>query len=787
MPLGDVTEHRLVRSGANLLVQPDALTCGAATVTNTDTVNVVLQPGSQFAVDLSGGVLGPGSSLEGTTAEIEVAVTQAGTATGAELLVVRGAATGETFGVGAAGVAVNNDTDVDITYPALTTQLLLDAGAGVDTVSADNTLGAGAPLTNQRQLVRLGDGDDTFNGSTGTDRIEGGEGDDQIDVGDGITNSLDGGPGDDFLTGGTGSDAIFDGTGADTVIAASGSDTITASTGFSDENDTYGLGGNAGDTISYGERLASVKLVAGPNVVGGGPAEQDTIVGAANWVGGRADDLLVGAVGANMSGSDGDDTYVPPPGSTLFQGGNGNDLIDGSAFSTWTFDISADFFAHFVGATGVSVNTTSVKSLIGGPGNDTFTGDADANTFIGGAGTDVATGGAGDDTLDGGDGGGSISGGPGNDDLDSGDGVDVVNGDDGDDQIDTGDGNDLVTGGAGNDDIEAGGDTDDIDGGPGDDEVDGEGGDGDVLHAGSAADGADELDGGSGEGDVLDYSARTAALSVTLDDVANDGAAGELDEVDDDVELVRLGSGADTFVGDLTSSESVVGGAGDDVLDTGGTAESVVEQVTAGDGADTLSFARWAAGVTATTAGATGVGAPLPLAATGVEHLTGSASGDTLTGDASFEHDRAGCRQRRGARRRGRRHGARLRRSRGRQRPARRGAGQRHGSRGRRARSRSVSAPRRGRGDDGAGAALGDVDDVFAFEVLVGGGASDVLLGSDAAERIVGGTGDDTLGGGGGADALSGEVGNEHPGRRRWERRARGRRRERHDRRRRWE
>ena len=36
-----------------------------------------------------------------------------------------------------------------------------------------------------------------------------------------------------------------------------------------------------------------------------------------------------------------------------------------------------------------------------------------------------------------------------------------------------------------------------------------------------------------------------AAITITLDDVANDGAAGELDDVGSDVENITTGSGAD--------------------------------------------------------------------------------------------------------------------------------------------------------------------------------------------------------------------------------------------------
>jgi chitinase len=64
-----------------------------------------------------------------------------------------------------------------------------------------------------------------------------------------------------------------------------------------------------------------------------------------------------------------------------------------------------------------------------------------------------------------------------------------------------------------------------------------QGGDGaDTFVQGPAADGADDMRGGAGT-DVADYSARPANTAfVTFDDVANDGAGGERDNVHADVE-----------------------------------------------------------------------------------------------------------------------------------------------------------------------------------------------------------------------------------------------------------
>jgi len=55
-------------------------------------------------------------------------------------------------------------------------------------------------------------------------------------------------------------------------------------------------------------------------------------------------------------------------------------------------------------------------------------------------------------------------------------------------------------------------------------------------------------------------------VTASIGDGANDGEAGELDDVQGDVERLRGGSGADTLNGDDAAS-IIYGGAGDDVID----------------------------------------------------------------------------------------------------------------------------------------------------------------------------------------------------------------------------
>ena len=117
---------------------------------------------------------------------------------------------------------------------------------------------------------------------------------------------------------------------------------------------------------------------------------------------------------------------------------------------------------------------------------------------------------------------------------------------------------------AGNDVVNGAGGNDELDGGPG----------------------ADVLNGGDGSDAVL-YDGSTG-VSVTLDGVANDGAAGEGDNVGADVEDIFGGDGADKLIGSRSANtidgaggdDHITGGAGKDAI-FGGSGDDVID---AGDG-----------------------------------------------------------------------------------------------------------------------------------------------------------------------------------------------------------
>lgn len=128
-----------------------------------------------------------------------------------------------------------------------------------------------------------------------------------------------------------------------------------------------------------------------------------------------------------------------------------------------------------------------------------------------------------------------------------------------------------------------------LDGGTGNDSLFGGSG-ADVLIGGP---GNDVLSGGAGK-DTADYGYETAPVNLSIDGIANDGRAGEQDNISLDIENLVGGSGNDTLTGSSgankltggTGNDLLLGGAGNDVLD-GGLGN---DTCTGGAGADQLIF-----------------------------------------------------------------------------------------------------------------------------------------------------------------------------------------------------
>ncbi|MEA2710425.1 MAG: hypothetical protein QOF78_3026, partial [Phycisphaerales bacterium] len=136
----------------------------------------------------------------------------------------------------------------------------------------------------------------------------------------------------------------------------------------------------------------------------------------------------------------------------------------------------------------------------------------------------------------------------------------------------------TVLGKGGNDRIEMRGMRGNVDGGDGNDSLFGSsyndtllGGAGDDLLDGRG--GGDLMKGGAGS-DLVDYSARTAGVAVGIGTLADDGEAGEKDNVYNDIEKVRGGKGNDRLNGSA-GANVLYGGAGNDVLLGNGGADAL--------------------------------------------------------------------------------------------------------------------------------------------------------------------------------------------------------------------
>jgi hypothetical protein len=156
--------------------------------------------------------------------------------------------------------------------------------------------------------------------------------------------------------------------------------------------------------------------------------------------------------------------------------------------------------------------------------------------------------------------------GPGNDRIDGASGNDVIYGGDGDDNLTGRDGDDQIFGQAGNDILNGDygdsgpGGNDHLDGGDGDDQFE------EYVGFGYPASlkGNDTYVGGPGN-DSFSYFHRGNPVSITLDGIANDGMAGEADNVHPDIETVGGSAGNDVIVGS-DGPNHLWGGDGDDLI-----------------------------------------------------------------------------------------------------------------------------------------------------------------------------------------------------------------------------
>ena len=252
--------------------------------------------------------------------------------------------------------------------------------------------------------------------------------------------------------------------------------------------------------------------------------------------------------GVDVSLGDGDDSLASGVGGTL-DGGPGDDQIQsGGEFSTLSGGPGADLLdatASRGAAVTYADHTDGVTVRLNGVADDGAAGEGD-NVL--GPVTGI-TGGSGNDDLQAGEHAGGLFGGDGNDVLTGSPEGDTINAGEGNDTVAGGDGNDYLTGGAG----------------------------------------ADELGGGDGF-DEASYAGSTAPLTLSIGDGSNDGAAGENDDIREDVEALAGGSGNDVLTGTAGPNRLIAYG-GQDVLHGGAGPDELIgwddeDELDAGPGPD---------------------------------------------------------------------------------------------------------------------------------------------------------------------------------------------------------
>jgi len=516
-------------------------------------------------------------------------------------------------------------------YAAVQSMILLGGDVLVVFADGDQITFSNADIATVEDALLLVDapqplgteGDDTLTGQSSNDVIDGLGGNDSID-GRGGDDILVGAGGADTLIGGDGNDTLYScditgpysfpyygnpftpplldtGTEVDTLIGGAGYDTLFA--GYGDNVD----GGDDIDNLFISFQGASEGIVfdfqLGTQVIGGG-----TITGIedVSWVEGSNFDDYINVLGSGYAstvvfGMGGNDQLVAGYYTSVLDGGDGNDVVDGR--DSQYLQLAEGGAGDDIIYTNMSPNTIAN----GGAGNDTI---FSANETHGGDGNDTivlgfsyyginATGDAGDDVIQGNTGNETITGGSGNDTVSGGGGYDRF-------IYTAGDGQDIITDFTGDDVVQVVGyesiqsiaqvgsdvvlvfgegdqitfqnsdvatvqaglqlplPTDDfIFGGPGDQVLNGYGGN-DILAGG---DGADMVNGGSGDDDLFSgdpdsYWYWTQPDAGIDHDVVNGGTGND---------RLTIGYGDDADGGDGTDSLRLsFGGATEGVtFDTG--------------------------------------------------------------------------------------------------------------------------------------------------------------------------------------------------------------------------
>jgi len=321
------------------------------------------------------------------------------------------------------------------------------------------------------------------------------------------------------------------------------------------------------------------------SVVGGDGADVITVSGRVRQSGFLAGDgtsALPGPFDGNdvITGGPGRESMLSGGGNDIMRGGDGRDSVQSQAADGADFySGGGDFdFISFQRANDVSASINGLADDgegCPGPGCEGDNVQPDVEGIHTGSGDDVLIGSGGPNSLSSEAGNDTFSGGGGADAISGGEGDDSLSGDAGPDSLSGGEGSDRMNGGRGDD----------------------------ILLASGFGDDADVLAGGRGT-DAVDYSDAVAGVRVDLDGRADDGVAGEQDNVRPDIEDIfgsrfrdvlrgggaandiTGGRGADTLAGGKgpdglaggDGADRIVGGKGRDLLAGGGSADRITSR-----------------------------------------------------------------------------------------------------------------------------------------------------------------------------------------------------------------
>ena len=514
------------------------------------------------------------------------------------------------------------------------------AASGTDTVESSITYTLGANLEN---LTLTGSGNINATGNTLANTLTGNSG----------NNTLDGGTGADTMDGGAGNDTYVVDDAGDTVTdTAGGSDTVQSSvnftlatglenltlTGSGNINGTGNsaantLTGNSGNNVLTGLGGDDTYVIqnAGDTVVEGAGAGTDTVNSSVSFtLGANIENLtLTGSSNIDGTGNTLANTLTGNTGNNTLDGGTGADIMDGGAGNdTYVVDDAGDTVTDTAGGTD-TVQSSVTFTLGTGLENLTLTGSGNING-TGNSAANTLTGNTGNNRLDGAGGADSMSGGAGNDTYvvdNAGDSV-KESAASGTDTVEssvtftlganvehltlTGSGNINGTGNTLANTLTGNSGNNTLDGGTGADDMTGHAGN-DVYVVDNVGDTVTES--GGGGTDTVQSSITITSLFAEVENLTLTGSA----------DINGTGNALGNTINGNSGTNTLTGGAGDDIYVVQNAADTVVEN--AAEGTDTVRSS-----VTYT------------ISDDDVEHLTltgssningtGNASANTLTGNS---------------------------------------------------------------------------------------------------------------------------------------------------------